>query len=84
MKETEFLNTHPLITAKPVVYLLNLSEKNFISKKSKFQKPVFEWVQVSAGPRTEVIYLKLRILSTTRITSCTEATHSQRIGPCHV
>lgn len=45
MKETEFLNQHPLITAKPTVYLLNLSEKNFISKKSKFQRPVFEWIQ---------------------------------------
>ena len=50
VKETEFLNQHPLITAKPVVYLLNLSEKNFISKKSKFQKPVFEWVQVRSQP----------------------------------
>ena len=46
VKETEFLNANPLITSKPVVYLLNLSEKNYIAKKSKFQKPVFEWVQV--------------------------------------
>lgn len=45
-KEVEFLNSNPLITAKPVVYLLNLSEKNFISKKSKWQRPVYEWVQV--------------------------------------
>ena len=52
MRETEFLNQHPLITAKPAVYLLNLSEKNFISKKSKFQKPVFEWVQVRTTPPT--------------------------------
>jgi ribosome-binding ATPase YchF (GTP1/OBG family) len=45
----EFLNSNPLITAKPVVYLLNLSEKNFISKKSKWQRPVYEWVQVRYG-----------------------------------
>ena len=45
----EFLNSNPLITAKPVVYLLNLSEKNFISKKSKWQRPVYEWVQVRRG-----------------------------------
>jgi obg-like ATPase 1 len=48
-KEVEFLNSNPLITAKPVVYLLNLSEKNFISKKSKWQRPVYEWVQVPGG-----------------------------------
>lgn len=46
----EFLNSNPLITAKPVVYLLNLSEKNFISKKSKWQRPVYEWVQVRFVP----------------------------------
>lgn len=50
MKEVEFLNQTPLITSKPVVYLLNLSEKNYISKKSKWQKPVYEWVQVRQLP----------------------------------
>ena len=45
-KETEFLNETQLITSKPVVYLLNLSEKNYVAKKGKWLKPVFEWVQV--------------------------------------
>jgi obg-like ATPase 1 len=49
VKEVDFLNQTPLITAKPVVYLLNLSEKNYISKKSKWQKPVYEWVQAHGG-----------------------------------
>lgn len=49
VKEVEFLNSNPLITAKPVVYLLNLSEKSFISKKSKWQRPVYEWVQKHGG-----------------------------------
>lgn len=45
-KETEFLNETQLITAKPVVYLINLSEKNYCSKKGKWLKPVYEWIQV--------------------------------------
>lgn len=49
MKEVDFLNTNPLITAKPVTYLLNLSEKNYISRKSKWQKPVYDWVQAHGG-----------------------------------
>lgn len=47
-KETEFLNETQLITAKPVVYLINLSEKNYCSKKGKWLKPVYEWIQVRA------------------------------------
>ena len=49
-KETEFLNETQLITAKPVVYLINLSEKNYAAKKGKWLKPVYEWVQVCAPP----------------------------------
>lgn len=40
-KEVDFLNQHPMITAKPVVYLVNLTEKAFINKKSKVFPLVF-------------------------------------------
>ena len=36
MKDVDLLNTIQLITAKPVVYLINLSEKAFLKKKSKW------------------------------------------------
>jgi predicted nucleic acid binding AN1-type Zn finger protein len=36
LKEVDFLNTVQLITAKPVVYLVNLPEKAYIKKKSKW------------------------------------------------
>ncbi len=36
LKEVDFLNTVQLITAKPVVYLVNLTEKAYIKKKSKW------------------------------------------------
>ncbi len=34
--QVEELNKHLLITAKPMVYLVNLKEKSFIKKKNKW------------------------------------------------
>ena len=36
VKDVDFLNQVQLITAKPVVYLVNLPEKMYIKKKSKW------------------------------------------------
>ena len=47
-REVEFLNTVQLLTAKPVVYLVNLSAKAYAKKKSKFLPKLFEWVQARA------------------------------------
>ncbi|GLH03820.1 Obg-like ATPase 1 [Gryllus bimaculatus] len=41
--EIECLNKHPFITTKPVVYLINLSEKDYLKKKNKLLK-IKEWV----------------------------------------
>jgi len=38
-----------LITIKPVVYLLNMSEDKYISKKSKWLKKVFDWINAHGG-----------------------------------
>ena len=35
-KDVDFLNANQLITSKPVVYLVNLTEKAYASKKSKW------------------------------------------------
>ena len=35
-KEIEFLNQHSFLTAKPVVYLINLSEEDYKRKKNKY------------------------------------------------
>ena len=45
IKETDYLNTMQLISAKPAAYLVNLTEKAFIKKKSKWLPKVHEWVQ---------------------------------------
>lgn len=38
-----------LITTKPVVYLLNMSEKSYVTKKSKWLKKVFDWINAHGG-----------------------------------
>ena len=55
MKDVDFLNQVQLITAKPVVYLVNLPEKMYIKKKSKWLPKVClsvhslkHWVQDAA------------------------------------
>jgi obg-like ATPase 1 len=42
--EIEVLNTHRFITAKSVVYLVNLSEEDFINKKNKWLKKIKEYI----------------------------------------
>ncbi|KAL6770418.1 FAP204 [Auxenochlorella protothecoides x Auxenochlorella symbiontica] len=47
--EVEFLNNHQFISAKPVIYLVNLSEKDYIRKKNKWLPKLFEWIQAHGG-----------------------------------
>lgn len=49
IKEIDFLNTLLLLTAKPVVYLVNLSEKDFLRKKNKWLPKIHEWIQNNGG-----------------------------------
>ncbi|KAJ6103063.1 Obg-like ATPase 1 [Penicillium sp. IBT 16267x] len=44
-KEVEAINPLFLLTAKPCVYLINLSEKDYIRKKNKYLPPLFEWIK---------------------------------------
>lgn len=47
-KDIEFLNDYGLLTAKPVMFAVNLNMDDFKRKKNKFLKPIFEWVQENA------------------------------------
>ncbi|VDD82371.1 unnamed protein product [Mesocestoides corti] len=42
--EIEILNDHLFITAKPMVYLINMSEKDFFRKKNKWLPKIKEYV----------------------------------------
>lgn len=43
-KEVELINTMFLLTAKPCIYLINLSERDYIRKKNKHLLKIKEWV----------------------------------------
>lgn len=48
-KEVPFLNQSQFISAKPVVYLVNMSEKDFLRKKNKHLPKVMEYVKENGG-----------------------------------
>lgn len=43
-KEIEYLNQFMFLTAKPIIYLVNLSEKDFVTKKNKFLPKIKAWI----------------------------------------
>ncbi|KAK4949896.1 Obg-like ATPase [Elasticomyces elasticus] len=48
-KEVEVINPLFLLSAKPVVYLVNLSEKDYIRQKNKYLPKVMEWIKTNAA-----------------------------------
>lgn len=53
-KEVEDLNKHLLLTAKPMIYLINMSEKDYVRKKNKWLLKIKEWIDVN-DPRSTII-----------------------------
>lgn len=47
--DIEFLNTFQLLSAKPVVYLVNMTEKDYQRKKNKWLPKIHSWVQEHGG-----------------------------------
>jgi len=47
-KEIEYLNDYMLLTAKPVMFAVNLSFDDYKRKKNKFLKGIFDWVAINA------------------------------------
>jgi len=43
-KEIDVVNGLQLLTAKPVIYLVNLSEKDFVRKKNKWLPKIKQWI----------------------------------------
>jgi obg-like ATPase 1 len=46
--DIDYLNEYALLTAKPVLFAINLSFNDYKRKKNKFLKPIFEWCQANA------------------------------------
>lgn len=68
-QKVEVINPLFLLTAKPVVYLVNLSEKDYIRKKNKHLKGIGEWLKANAGGDP---ILPISICFEERITRMTE------------
>ncbi|KAG7660743.1 OLA1 [[Candida] subhashii] len=47
-KEVEIINQMLLLTAKPCIYLVNLSERDYIRKKNKHLLKIKEWVDANS------------------------------------
>ena len=47
--DVDFLNTYQLLTAKPVIYLVNLTEKDYARKKNKWLAKIHAWVMEHGG-----------------------------------
>ncbi|KAH8617358.1 putative Protein of unknown function (DUF933) [Trypanosoma vivax] len=48
-KEVDFLNTLQLLTAKPAIFLANMSQKDFIRQRSKWLSKLKEWIDQHTG-----------------------------------
>lgn len=42
--EIETLNNHSFLTAKPIVYLVNISDEDYKKKKNKWLPKINEWI----------------------------------------
>jgi len=47
--EIEVLNMHQFLTAKPTVYIINMSEKDYIRKGNKWLVKIKQWVDTHGG-----------------------------------
>eukprot|EP00668_Euglena_longa_P031819 GGOE01041079.1.p2 GENE.GGOE01041079.1~~GGOE01041079.1.p2 ORF type:complete len:414 (+),score=153.34 GGOE01041079.1:41-1243(+) len=55
-KDIQFLNEYMLLTAKPVLYCVNMSEPDYQKKKCKYLPKIAAWVQKQAGGGTIIPY----------------------------
>jgi obg-like ATPase 1 len=53
--DIEVVNSLFLLTAKPVVFLVNMSEGDFLRKKNKWLVKIKQWVDTQSAPYTETI-----------------------------
>jgi len=63
-KDVAYLNDYSLLTAKPVVYVINLSEDDYKRKKNKWLAKIHAWVTAHGGgpmiPYSGVLEAKLQ------------------------
>ncbi|ORZ06665.1 GTP-binding protein YchF [Absidia repens] len=55
-KEVDVINTYHLITAKPVVYLANVSERDYLRKKNKWLPKIKAWIDEKSNGDVMIPY----------------------------
>merc|ERR1719387_2817593 len=55
-QDIDVLNDLMLLTAKPVLFAINMNIKDYKRQKNKFLKPIFEWVQKNAPGSAMIPY----------------------------
>jgi obg-like ATPase 1 len=53
-KEIDVLNKHLLNTSKPMIYLLNMSEEDYVKKKNKWLGKVKQWIDENDSGATVI------------------------------
>ena len=56
VKEIDVLNELNLLTAKKGIYLVNMSEKDYLRKKNKHLVPIHKWLQEEKEGEKMVLY----------------------------
>ena len=55
VKDVDFLNKYQFLTVKPGLYLVNMSEKDYIRQKNKHLPKIFAWVTERGGRKEDII-----------------------------
>jgi len=56
LREIDMINEASYLTAKPVVFLVNMSEKNYITKKNKHLVPLQAWIKENCPGEAMIPY----------------------------
>lgn len=54
--DIEILNKHLFLTAKPMIYLINLSEADYIKKKNKWLLKIKEWIDANDAGALAILF----------------------------
>jgi len=54
--EIEELNRNLFLTAKPMIFLMNMKEKDYLKKKTKALKPIIEWIKANDPEALSIPY----------------------------
>ena len=55
-KEIDYVNDLHLLTSKPALHLINLSQEDFLRKKNKWLAKIKEWVEANRPGEKMVLY----------------------------